>query len=108
MAYRSEVASTVAREIKDAFREHEGPKWYIDEEGNERPNKLTVVSPTLTGSRREELEWYAHDPGIEHAISYEPGNLRKGAGIILRHLESIEGEFTGNVGVQPACDDFDL
>lgn len=108
MSNYRELATTVAKEIEDGFVTHEESKWFIDENGDERPAEILVESSSLAGKKKGELEEESRGT-FEHTISYgEDVKLRKGAGIILKRLISDEGIYTGEAHVQAACDDYDF
>lgn len=89
------VSDAAAQEILAAYNAIEEPHW----NGNS-PVRHEVHSQSLVDQ--------PYSDTLSHQVSYgEAVKLRKGHGIIARILRDA-GVCTGDVAVQPACDDFDL
>lgn len=90
------IGDAAAEEILNAYDAIEEPKW----RENDRPVTFRVAAPSLV------------DVPMSNALLCQVGYgekvaLRKGHGIIAVILQE-RGICTGEVDVQPACDDFDL
>lgn len=89
------LGDVAAQEILAAYNSIDEPHW----DGN-CPVRHEVHAPSLADQPFSNT--------LAHQISYgEALKLRKGHGIIATILQEA-GVCTGDVAVQPACDDFDL
>jgi hypothetical protein len=91
----SGLADVAAQEILEGYRALNGQHWVGDKP---IPHEFHVSS----------LEGVPYSPELTAAVSYgETVKLRKGHGIIAA-IFCHASVCTGEVRVQPACDDFDL
>lgn len=94
------ISGDVEREIVAGVREYGGKCWYIGDDGEERPVRFNVDTPTLSNVPVSAIDY--------ERLKFQTGiNVRKG-GVIVIGFEAEEEMFTGQTVVQKALNEFDL